>query len=134
MAYTVINYNITSTTWLLFAANTVWTVVYDTQYSMVDRRDDQKIAVKSSALLFGYLDKLIIGILQIITVFIFMIIAWKEKFSILFYLFAILGAIILFIWQQILIYNRSQSGCFKAFLSNNYIGLLVFIGIFLNFY
>lgn len=132
MACTASNYPITSTIWLLCAANTVWTISYDTQYAMVDRNDDQNIAIKSSALLFGKLDRIIIGILQLITVSLLTIVSYKEEGALLLYFFAVIGPSILFIWQQILIYNRNQTKCFIAFLSNNYIGLLVFIGIFLH--
>lgn len=128
-----VHHPINSTIWLLFIANIIWTISYDTQYAMLDRDDDRKIAVKSTALLFGDLDKIMIGILQFIMILIFILISRIEQWPKLFDLFSILGSIIIFIWQHILIYNRSQKGCLKAFLSNNYIGLLIFIGIYLNF-
>lgn len=134
IVFTAMHSSINMITWLLFIANTIWTISYDTQYAMVDRDDDLHISVKSSALLFGNLDKFIIGVLQSITVCIFVIIGWRENLSISFYLFSILGTVIIFIWQHILIYSRDPKGCFKAFLSNNYVGLLIFIGLFLHFY
>lgn len=134
MTFTVINQPINVVTGLLFIANTVWTISYDTEYAMMDRKDDQNISIKSSALFFGNLDRFIVGVLQGITVFIFVLIAWQAKLSLIFYMFAVLGVTILFIWQQVLIYHRSQRGCFKAFLNNNYVGLLVFVGILLHFY
>lgn len=134
ITYTATHYPINSTTWLLFITNTIWTILYDTQYAMMDSHDDQKISIKSSALLFGNHDKFIIGILQLVTILLLMIIAWKEQLSISFYLFSILGPSILFIYQQFLIHNRSQKGCYKAFSNNNYVGFLIFIGIVLHFY
>ncbi|WP_331828509.1 4-hydroxybenzoate octaprenyltransferase [Candidatus Blochmannia sp. SNP] len=134
MAFTAINHPISSTAWLLFVMNTIWTIVYDTQYAMIDREDDKYIGVKSSAVLFGNMDKFIIGIFQFIVVFILSIIGWKEQFTILFYFFSLFGVIIIFAWQQILINKKRRTKYFKAFLSNNYIGALIFMGIALNLY
>lgn len=133
MAFTASNRSMNSTAWLLFIANVFWTISYDTQYAMVDRDDDQNINIKSSAIFFGNMDKLIISILQSITVCIFSIIGWKEQFSISFYCFAVFGIIVLYMWQQILIYNRNRLKCFRAFSNNKYIGLLVFMGILFNY-
>lgn len=133
MVFTATNKPLNTTTWLLFIANTIWTISYDTQYAMIDRDDDQRIQIKSSAIFFGKMDKLIIGILQSITVCIFSIIGWKEQFSIIFYYFSVFGTTILYIWQHILIYSRTRIGCFKAFLNNQYVGLLIFIGIMLSY-
>lgn len=133
MAFTASNQSLNTTAWLLFIANTIWTISYDTQYAMIDRDDDQRIKIKSSALLFGKKDKLTIGILQFITVCIFSIIGWKEQYSIMFYFFSVFGVTILYIWQQILIYYRTRKGCYQAFLNNKYVGLLIFIGIILNY-
>ncbi|URJ29394.1 4-hydroxybenzoate octaprenyltransferase [Blochmannia endosymbiont of Camponotus modoc] len=134
MAFTAINNPINSTAWLLFLMNTVWTIVYDTQYAMIDREDDIYVGIKSSAVLFGEMDKFLIGILQLCIVFILGIIGWKERFTVVFYFFSLFGVIILFMWQQILINKRERIRCFQAFLSNNYVGMLIFIGIASNFY
>lgn len=134
MAFTAINNPINSTTWLLFLMNTVWTIVYDTQYAMIDREDDIYVGIKSSAVLFGDMDKFLIGILQLCIVFILGIIGWKERFTVVFYFFSLFGVIVLFMWQQILIHKRKRIRYFQAFLSNNYVGMLVFIGIASNFY
>lgn len=134
MAFTVINSPINSTGWLLFLMNTIWTIVYDTQYAMTDREDDIYIGIKSSAVLFGGMDKFIIGILQLCVVFLLGIIGWKERFSVVFYFFSLFGVIILFTWQQILINKRKRARYLQAFLSNNYVGMLVFVGIASSFY
>ncbi|URJ30586.1 4-hydroxybenzoate octaprenyltransferase [Candidatus Blochmannia vicinus] len=134
MAFTAINYPVSSTAWLLFMMNIIWTIVYDTQYAMIDREDDKYIGVKSSAVLFGNMDKFVIGIFQFIIIFILGIIGWKERFTVVFYFFSLFGVTIIFIWQQILINERKRTKYFKAFLSNNYIGALIFMGIALNLY
>ncbi|URJ24474.1 4-hydroxybenzoate octaprenyltransferase [Candidatus Blochmanniella camponoti] len=134
MAFTAINNPINSTACLLFLMNTVWTIVYDTQYAMIDREDDIYVGIKSSAVLFGDMDKFLIGILQLCIVFILGIIGWKERFTVEFYFFSLFGVIILFMWQQILINKRKRIRYFQAFLSNNYVGMLVFIGIASSFY
>lgn len=134
MAFTAIQHPIGSTAWLLFIMNTIWTIVYDTQYAMIDREDDKYIGVKSSAILFGSMDKFIIGIFQFIIILILGIIGWQEQFTVLFYFFSLFGVTVMFIWQQILINKRIQSKYFQAFLSNNYVGALIFMGIALNLY
>lgn len=118
--------------WLLFGANILWTIAYDTMYAMVDREDDLKIGVKSSAILFGQFDKLIVGLLQLLTILIFMMIGYINDFHFIYFLLVGI-ALCLFIYQQVLIRNRERSPCFKAFLNNNYVGLALLIGfIFAN--
>lgn len=134
MAFTATNHVINSTTWLLFLINFVWVIVYDTQYAMVDREDDQCVGIKSSAIFFGNMDKFVIGFLQCFMIFLLLFLGWKEKLSIMFYVFSVIGVFILFLWQQILIYEREEKGCFQAFLSNNYVGILIFLGIIFSFY
>lgn len=134
MTFTAIHHSIDNTAWLLFIINVIWTIVYDTQYAMIDRKDDECIGLKSSAIFFGNMDKFIIGLLQFCVVFLLWIFGWKEQFSMVFYIFSVFGVIILFIWQQILIYERRKIRCFQAFLSNNYIGMLIFMGIAFSFY
>lgn len=118
--------------WLLFIANICWTVSYDTQYAMVDRKDDLKIGIKSTAILFGRYDKSIIGILQFVTIFLLIIVGLLNNLSICFYCGLFIAGI-LFIYQQLLIANREEKPCFKAFLNNNYVGAIIFIGIVSQF-
>lgn len=114
--------------WLLFTANICWTIAYDTQYAMVDRNDDLKIGIKSTAILFGQHDKLIIGLLQLATLILFTVLAVTSQLSIMFYITLCVAAG-LFIYQQRLIKDRERERCFKAFLNNNYVGLAIFVGI-----
>lgn len=134
MAFTAVNYSINSTTYLVCLINIIWVIVYDTQYAMIDREDDRCIGIKSSAIFFGNMDKYAIGFLQFLILFLLFFLGWKEHFSIVFYVFSVFGVTILFIWQQALIYGRKKINLFQAFLSNNYVGMLIFMGIAFNFY
>lgn len=117
--------------WLLFAANLTWTIAYDTMYAMVDRDDDLKIGVKSTAVLFGRYDKLMVGLLQLSTLL--LLVAVGQSFMLgAFYYWSLLGAAALFVYQQRLIRDRERAPCFSAFLNNNYVGMLVFVGLILT--
>ncbi|WP_116367846.1 4-hydroxybenzoate octaprenyltransferase [Parahaliea mediterranea] len=118
--------------WWLFAANLLWTVVFDTQYAMVDRDDDLKIGIKSTAVLFGRADRLIIGLLQLAC-----LLCWVMA-GVTFELGPWYGAGLalaagLFIYHQWLIRERERMACFRAFLHNNWVGLAVFAGIVLHY-
>lgn len=128
MAYAATIEQFPLTCWLLFFANLCWTVAYDTEYAMVDRDDDLKIGIKSTAILFGQYDKLIIGLLQLFTIITFFIIAKINLLSAPFY-GCLAVCLALFVYQQWLIRHRQRQACFKAFLNNNYVGFLLFIGI-----
>ncbi len=133
MGYAAVSESLPLSCWLLFAANILWTVAYDTQYAMVDRDDDIRIGVKSTAILFGRHDKLIIGLLQAATL---LLLAWLgalASLGMVFYAFlALAGG--LFVYQQKLIARRDRDACFKAFLNNNLVGMLIFVGIALSFF
>jgi 4-hydroxybenzoate polyprenyltransferase len=101
-------------------------------YAMVDKVDDLKIGVKSTAILFGNYDRQIIAILQITILILFIMVGKIQNLGI-FYQSSLLIAAGLFIYQQILIVNRDKDACFKAFLNNNYFGLVIFIGLFLDY-
>ncbi|MDD7804923.1 MAG: 4-hydroxybenzoate octaprenyltransferase [Endozoicomonas sp. (ex Botrylloides leachii)] len=118
--------------WPLFAANLFWTVAYDTQYAMVDRDDDLKIGVKSTAIFFGRFDNMAIALLQGMTVITLGFIGLKMALGWLYYLSLALAAI-LFLIQQKMTRNRERDTCFKAFLSNHWIGMIIFIGIALSY-
>lgn len=131
MGWAAVSETVPLVCWLLFAANICWTVSYDTLYAMVDREDDLKIGVKSTAILFGRFDKLIVGLLQLTTLVLMALIGWMMQLGGAFY-WSILLAGALFIHQQKLISARERDACFKAFLNNNYVGLVLFIGIALS--
>lgn len=114
--------------WLLYIATVLWTVVYDTFYAMVDREDDIKAGIKSTAILFGEDDKLITRILQASTVIV--LILAGNQFSLgYWYYIGVAAAAGLFCYQQWLIRERDREACFQAFLNNNWVGASVFAGI-----
>ena len=131
MAYAAVSESLPLSCWLLFLANICWTVAYDTQYAMVDRDDDLRIGIKSTAILFGRFDKLIIGLLQLATLLLMVWIGYLNQLSGAYY-WGVLLAGALFIHQQKLIALRERMPCFQAFLNNNYAGLVLFIGIALS--
>ncbi|WP_043892746.1 4-hydroxybenzoate octaprenyltransferase [Providencia sneebia] len=133
MGFSAVSESLPFVCWLLFLVNILWSVIYDTQYAMVDRNDDLKIGVKSTAILFGEYDKLIIGILQIVMIGLLIWIGALAGLDIIYYIALILSAM-LFIYQQKLMVNRERALCFKAFMNNNYIGLVLFIGIILSYF
>lgn len=117
--------------YLLFIANVLWTVAYDTQYAMVDREFDLKIGVKSTAILFGDADKLIIASLQVLFIISMWMVGGQMEFGLVYYLSLIVASGCL-IYQQVLIRDRLPGPCFKAFLNNNWVGAAIFTGIFLS--
>lgn len=132
MAFTAIQGALPWWVWGLYVANLVWTVAYDTMYAMVDRDDDIKIGVKSTALLFGRFDKLIIAILQLVMLVLLLILAMWLSWSWPVYI-ALIVVFGLFVYQQWMIRERAREACFQAFLHNNYVGLTVFLGIALQY-
>jgi len=128
MAFAAVSESVPLSCWLMFLANILWAVAYDTQYAMVDRDDDLKIGIKSTAILFGRQDKLIIGILQVAVLGLMVAIGYLNQLNGVFYA-AVAAAGGLFIYQQKLIANRERDACFKAFLNNNYVGLVLFLGL-----
>ncbi|SUC02912.1 4-hydroxybenzoate octaprenyltransferase [Proteus penneri] len=119
--------------WLLFLVNIVWSVIYDTQYAMVDRNDDIKIGVKSTAILFGRYDKIIIGILQLVMLALLVGIGILLNLKGIYY-WSLLLVTALFIYQQKLIAERERAPCFQAFMNNNYVGFVLFAGILFSYF
>ncbi|UXI01399.1 4-hydroxybenzoate octaprenyltransferase [Photobacterium sp. TY1-4] len=128
MAYAAQAGALPETAWLLFVANILWTVAYDTQYAMVDRDDDLKIGIKSTAILFGRFDKMIVGLLQLGTVLLLIVAGSLQQLHPIYFWFLLLASA-LFVYQQRLIRGREREPCFKAFLNNNYVGMLVWLGM-----
>lgn len=132
MAYAAVSESLPLSCWLLFLANICWTVAYDTLYAMVDRDDDLKIGIKSTAVLFGRHDKLIVGLLQFATLLLMLWVGYLMQLGGAFY-WSLLLAGALFIHQQKQVAGRDRDACFRAFLNNNYVGLVLFIGIALSY-
>ena len=132
MAYTAQANEITTIAWLIFLATILWATVYDTMYAMVDYDDDIKIGVKSTAILFGNQDKLIIGIIQLLLIFNLLLIGHRADLSGFYYL-GLTAASVFAVYQQYLIRDRKRELCFQAFLNNNWFGLALFAGVFLDY-
>lgn len=114
--------------WWLYLANLLWTVAYDTQYAMVDRDDDLKIGIKSTAILFGRYDNLIIALLQVFTLIILLGIGQALAMQWPYYL-SLLMIAGLFMYQSWLTFRRARGRCFQAFLNNHYVGMILAMGI-----
>lgn len=120
--------NVPTVAWVLMLANMLWTIAYDTEYAMVDRDDDLKIGVKSTAILFGRQDCFMIGTLHASAIALLLMVGLKEHLTPIFYV-AITIAGLLACYQQYLIRDRNPDTCFKAFLNNNWFGLVITLGI-----
>jgi len=118
--------------WVLFIATIIWAAVYDTLYAMVDREDDFRIGVKSSAILFADMDRFLIAVLQIIMLLALYLAGRGMMFG-TWYLAGLGAAALFFLYQQWLIRRRDPAMCFKAFLNNHYVGMVVFIGVLLEY-
>ena len=114
--------------WLIFTCAVVWTTAYDTMYAMADREEDIKIGVKSTAILFGPLDKFAVGLMQLLVIVCLILIGINAKLNWVYYVGISVG-VGFFIYQQILIKHRFADRCFFAFSNNQYFGLVIFIGI-----
>ena len=133
MAFAAVNDYIPPLAWVLLAANVFWAMAYDTEYAMVDREDDLKIGIKSSAIFFGKYDVIAVMICYAVMLG---LLAYVGKFMGYgkFYFIGLAAALGLVLWQYQLIKNRDKSNCFKAFLHNNWIGLVLFIGLAAEYY
>ena len=131
MGWAAVSGSVPLNCWLLFLANICWTVAYDTQYAMVDRDDDLKIGVKSTAILFGRFDNLINGVLQLAALGLLALVGMRSGLGSAFY-WSMLVAAGLFVYQQKLTANRQRELCFKAFLNNNWVGFTLFVGVVLG--
>lgn len=118
--------------WVLFVANVFWAVAYDTQYSMVDRDDDIKIGVKSTAILFGTYDNLLIGLAHAMTLAVLVLAGVLVGLGVFYYLSLAIAAA-LAVYQQYLTHDRQRDGCFRAFLNNNWLGAAIFCGLVLDY-
>ena len=119
------------TAWLVFIATLVWTLIYDTFYAMADRDEDLKVGVKSTAILFAKYDQIIITLLQILLIVVFVLIGNTFDLGLI-YDFSLVIILFFMIYHQFLLKKRQKEEYFKAFLSNNFIGMAVFLGIFLS--
>ena len=118
--------------WLVFGTAVIWAVIYDTFYAMVDREDDLKIGVKSTAILFGDVDVFVIASLQLLMLLALVLIGYRANLS-LWYYSSVLVSALMMAYHLWLARDRQPANCFAAFLHNHYIGMTVFIGIVLHY-
>ncbi len=133
MAFMAVIETVPTYGWWLFMANLLWTVAYDTMYAMVDRDDDLQIGIKSTAILFGKNDVLIVMLLQAAALTILWCIGSAINATWPYYI-AVLFSALLCVRQYQLIKRRQREGCFTAFIENHYIGLVITLGTALHFY
>lgn len=132
MAFAAHSNEVPQIAWLLLVANLLWTVAYDTEYAMVDREDDVLLGLKSSAILFGELDRLMIGILQAAFILTLVMVSKQAGLS-LFFDAGLIVAAGFFLYQQYLLRNRETEASFQAFRNNQWAGLAIFAAIVLHF-
>ena len=118
--------------WLMWLTVVIWAVIYDTMYAMVDREDDRKLGVRSTAILFGQADVFIISLLQFTMLLALFLIGEVAQLG-MWYRLSVLFSALLMLYQYALIRNRNPENCFHAFLHNRHIGMTIFIGIALAY-
>ena len=128
MAFAAVSGGVPATGWLFFVASLLWIVAYDTQYAMVDREDDLKAGIKSTAILFGAADRLMVGILQAGAWLGFALLGWRCGFGVI-YGIGLAAMVALFAYQQVLIRGRDRDRCFRAFLNNIWVGFALFVAV-----
>jgi len=132
MAFAAQYGSLSELTWLVYFTNLIWVLFYDTIYAMVDREDDIKVGIRSTAILFGDADRFLIGMMQLMVIIGLAIIGIQLNFKWV-YFSGLLIVLSLFIGQQMLIRKRDPDDCFRAFLNNNYVGMIIFLGILIEF-
>jgi 4-hydroxybenzoate polyprenyltransferase len=124
--------SIPAVAWVMYLAVVLWALVYDTMYAMVDKDDDLKIGIKSTAILFGDYDRHIMAILQLLIIGLLLTLGQMKQLSWSYY-GGVLVAAGFSVYQQKLIYHREKAQCFKAFLNNNWFGVAVFVGLVIDY-
>ena len=132
MAFAAQTNSVPPIAWLILTGVVLWAVAYDTMYAMVDREDDIYVGVKSTAILFGELDRLMIGVVQICFFMVMLLVGDQLDLGHYYYLSLALAAG-LSIYQQYLIRRREPSACFRAFLNNNWVGAVILLGLIAHY-
>ncbi len=133
MAFAAEQRPLSELTWIIYFTNLIWVIFYDTIYAMVDREDDLNAGIKSTAILFGEADRFMVGMMQLMVIVGLAIIGNHLNFGWVF-LTVIVMVAVLFAGQQMLIRKRDPDDCFRAFLNNNYVGMIIFLGILIEYY
>jgi 4-hydroxybenzoate polyprenyltransferase len=132
MAFMAVTGAVPPLAWVLFGTTVLWALIYDTQYAMVDREDDLKIGIKSSAILFGWWDLWVVAGLQVVMLVLLAYVGWQAGRGGIYY-GGLAAAAAMAVYQQYLIRDRLPALCFHAFLNNNYYGIAVFAGLVLDY-
>ncbi|MDQ7016212.1 MAG: 4-hydroxybenzoate octaprenyltransferase [Gammaproteobacteria bacterium] len=133
MAFMAQTGELTQVTWLLYLATLLWTLAYDTFYAMADREEDLKIGVKSTAILFGEMDRVVVASLQLLTLLTLLLVGSQLALSVYYYL-ALGFASLLLLYQQFLVKDRQPERCIAAFLNNHWFGMVVFVGLVAHYF
>lgn len=133
MAYAAHLGSIPGEAWWLLLANVFWAIAYDTEYAMIDREDDLKIGIKTSAITFGRFDVLAVMLCYALTL---ALLGWRGSLMQRSWFFygGLLVAAFIMLWHFFLIRRRDRQACFKAFLTNNHVGLVIFVGIAVDYW
>lgn len=132
MAFAAIQNTVPIEAWILFAANVFWAIAYDTAYAMVDRDDDLKIGIHSSAITFGRYDVIAIMVCYGITLLLLAIVGYLANLGWC-YVIGLVAAVVIAMYHYRLIRTRGRADCFKAFLHNNWFGFAIFFGILCHY-
>ncbi len=132
MAFAAQTDSVPALAWVLFGANICWAVAYDTAYAMVDRDDDRRIGVKSTAILFGRADRMMIGLFHVATLGLLVVAGFMDARGFSYYA-GVAVATLIALYQQRQIRHRGREACFRAFLNNNWFGLAVFVGLLVDY-
>lgn len=132
MAYLALQGQTPRVSWVIFLAGVLWAAAYDTMYAMVDREDDLRAGIRSSAILFGDAERFIIGVMQLMCLFALWLVGRDLQLG-SWYFGGLAAAACLALYQQWLIRDRVAERCFRAFLNNNYFGMAIFLGIALEY-
>jgi 4-hydroxybenzoate polyprenyltransferase len=132
MAFAAQTNSVPPIAWLILTGVVLWAVAYDTMYAMVDREDDVYVGVKSTAILFGELDRLMIGVVQLCFLLVMLLVGNQSDLGRYYYLGLALAAG-LSVYQQFLIRRREPSACFRAFLNNNWVGAVILLGLIAHY-
>ena len=132
MAFAAETGQVPVTAWMILLINVIWSVIYDTLYAMVDRDDDISIGLKSTAILFGRHDLLILRVLKVWMIILLLLLGWVMGFSWPWFSGVTIAAS-MFVIQQYNVRNRDRDACFKAFLNNNWVGLAIWVGLIIEY-
>jgi len=131
MGFAALTNSVPPLAWALLAANICWTIAYDTEYAMVDRDDDIRVGAKSTAILFGDADLPILGVLMVSFLGTMALVAQRGHLHKVYFI-GRAAAALLFVWQQWIMRQRDRDACFAAFRNNNWVGLVLWVGIVMS--